>query len=51
MWVVESVDGIAWLDLDLKARAGRNVANGKLDSVGLGVPEKADVVPSAPPLG
>jgi hypothetical protein len=51
MWVVEGVDGIAWLDVDLKARAGRTVANGKLDSIGLGVPEQADVDPSALPLG
>jgi transposase len=37
--MVEGVDRIAWRDFDLTAGAGRQVADGKLHSVALGVPE------------
>jgi len=41
--MVEGVDRIAWFDLDVKAHVGGDVANGKLHSVGLGVPEKENL--------
>jgi hypothetical protein len=49
--VVEGVDRIAWRDHNAEARAGCQVADGKLYSVALGAPKKENFNCPAEPLG
>ena len=49
--MVEGVDRIASCDLDVKARARYQVADGKLHSIDLGAPKKEDFGRAAQPLG
>jgi hypothetical protein len=49
--VVEGVHCTAGRDLDLQARAGRQVADGELYSIAIGVPEEEDFVGAAHPPG
>jgi hypothetical protein len=49
--VIERVDGVARRNLEVEARVGHNVANCKLHSVQLRVPEKQDFECPAPSLG
>ena len=49
--VVEGVDRTAWCDFGVKAPAGRQVADGKLDEVDLGMPEEENLERPTLPLG
>src|SRR5206468_2659395 len=51
VWMVEGVDRLAWCDFDVKARARYQVADGKLNAVDPGLPEKENFVRPAQPLG
>jgi len=49
--VVEGVQRTGWRDLEVKGRAGCQVAYGKLDPLALGMPEEENLVGPAQPLG
>ena len=49
--MVKGVVRIAWCDLDVKARTGYQVADGKFHAVDLGLPEQENFVCPAQPLG
>jgi hypothetical protein len=49
--VVEGVDRTVWRDLKIKARPGRQVADGELHVFAVGVPEEQNLVCPAQPPG